>query len=531
MTKENQNVNKKLWDESKRTKDMLKFFSTDALKGENKPKPPPKAYTTPQLVGLILGPLLFILILLFFKADGLSQNGVYVLAATLWIAVWWITEAIPIPVTSLMPLFLFPLGGIMDSATVSSAYGDDIVFLFLGGFIIAIAMERWNLHTRIALVIIKNIGTSTGKILLGFMVATGALSMFVSNTAAVMIMIPIGMAIIKEANELTTDEKNKNHLTKFEKSLVLGIGYAGTIGGLGTLIGTPPLIILKGQYEKLFGEEIGFGQWMIMGVPTVIILLAITWAYLNYVKFKHDMKELPGGKEIITKELNALGKTTYEEKVVFTLFCLAAFLWVSREFLLSQLPFTELVKDGTISMFIAVILFLIPAKRKFSRILDWSIAKDLPWGILLLFGGGLAVASAITESGLDKWMGKQISGLEGINIIVTISIVALFVLFLTEITSNTATATMILPILATIAVGINVHPLALMIPAAMAANCAFMLPVGTPPNAIVFGTEKVTIREMASAGFWLNLISCVVIVLFVWLLAPTLFGIELVASK
>lgn len=270
---------------------------------------------------------------------------------------------------------------------------------------------------------------------------------------------------------------------------------------------------------------------MVMGVPSVIILLAITWAYLNFMKFKHDMKELPGGKEIITKELKALGKTTYEEKVVFTLFCLAAFLWVSREFLLTQLPFTELVKDGTISMFITVILFLIPAKRKFARILDWSIAKDLPWGILLLFGGGLAVASAITESGLDKWMGKQISGLDGVNVILIIFIVTMFVLFLTEITSNTATATMILPILATIAVGIHVHPLALMIPAAMAANCAFMLPVGTPPNAIVFGTEKVTIREMATAGFWLNLISCVIIVAFVWFLVPWLFGIDLIATK
>jgi sodium-dependent dicarboxylate transporter 2/3/5 len=227
---------------------------------------------------------------------------------------------------------------------VSSAYGDDIVFLFLGGFIIAIAMERWNLHTRIALVIIKSIGTSTGRILLGFMIATGALSMFVSNTAAVMIMIPIGLAIIKEAHELTTDDSKEHHLSQFEKSLVLGIGYAGTIGGLGTLIGTPPLIILKGQYEKIFGEEISFAQWMVMGVPVVIILLAITWAYLNFVKFKHDMKELPGGKEIITKELKALGKTTYEEKIVLTLFCLAAFLWVSREFLLSQLHLQSLLK-------------------------------------------------------------------------------------------------------------------------------------------------------------------------------------------
>lgn len=531
MKEKGNKLTDKLWKESGRTKEMLKFFSADALKGQKEPEPKLKAYNTAQLVGLILGPLLFLIVLLFVSPPGLSQKRGLCYGCNTLDCSLVDYRSYPYSGNEFNAFIPISFRGVMDSETVSSAYGDDIVFLFLGGFIIAIAMERWNLHTRIALVIIKSIGTSTGRILLGFMIATGALSMFVSNTAAVMIMIPIGLAIIKEAHELTTDDSKEHHLSQFEKSLVLGIGYAGTIGGLGTLIGTPPLIILKGQYEKIFGEEISFAQWMVMGVPVVIILLAITWAYLNFVKFKHDMKELPGGKEIITKELKALGKTTYEEKIVLTLFCLAAFLWVSREFLLSQFTFTELVKDGTISMFVAVLLFLVPAKRKFARILDWSIAKDLPWGILLLFGGGLAVASAITESGLDKWMGKQISSLEGINIILIIFIVTLFVLFLTEITSNTATATMILPILATIAVGIHIHPLALMIPAAMAANCAFMLPVGTPPNAIVFGTDKVSIREMATTGFWLNLFSCVVIVIFVWFMVPWLFGIDLMSTK
>ena len=223
----------------------------------------------------------------------------FVLAITLWIAVWWITEAIPIAATSLLPLILLPMGHVLNPEEVSAQYGNDIIFLFLGGFILAIAMERWNLHTRVALTIINYLGTSTGKILLGFMIATGFLSMFVSNTAAVMIMIPIGMAIIKEARELKNSDISEHSLSKFEQSLVLAIGYAGTIGGLGTLIGTPPLIILKGQYQSAFGEEISFAKWMIIGVPTVIILLAIVWAYIRFVAFKHEMKTLPGGHNVI----------------------------------------------------------------------------------------------------------------------------------------------------------------------------------------------------------------------------------------
>lgn len=289
-----------------------------------------------QLIGLILGPLLFLLTLLFFHPQDLPWKGVYVLAITLWIATWWITEAIPIAATSLLPIVLLPLGHILTPEQVSSEYGNDIIFLFLGGFILAIAMERWNLHTRVALTIINLIGASTSKILLGFMVATGFLSMFVSNTAAVMIMIPIGLAIIKEAHDLQEANTNQTSIQKFEKSLVLAIGYAGTIGGLGTLIGTPPLIILKGQYMQHFGHEISFAKWMIVGIPTVIVLLGITWLYLRYVAFRHDLKYLPGGQTLIKQKLDELGKMKYEEKVVQTIFVLASLLWITREFLLKN---------------------------------------------------------------------------------------------------------------------------------------------------------------------------------------------------
>ncbi|HCA7114104.1 TPA: SLC13 family permease [Staphylococcus pseudintermedius] len=497
---------------------LLTFFT-------DKKKDP--SYTLAQSIGLVLGPLLFALILLFVRPDDLAFKGVYVLAITAWIAIWWITEAIPIPATSLLPLVLLPLGHVMNSATVSAQYGNDIIYLFLGGFILAIAMERWDLHTRIALTIISSIGTSTGRILLGFMVATGGLSMFVSNTAAVMIMIPIGLAIIKEANALKTEANSDESIQKFERSLVLGIGYAGTIGGLGTLIGTPPLIILKGQYATNFGGELSFAKWMIVGVPTVILLLFLAWLYFKFIAFRHDMKTLPGGQKVIKDKLDALGKIKYEEKVVFLVFLLASFLWISREFLLSKWAFTELVADGTIAMFVSILLFLIPAKHQHQRMLDWSVAKELPWGVLILFGGGLALAKGIQQSGLAAWLGEQLTLLKGVSPLIIVVVITVFILFLTEITSNTATATMILPILATLSVAIDVHPLLLMAPAAMAANCAYMLPVGTPPNAIVFGTGKIQIKEMAVKGFIMNLISIVVIIVVVYFIMPLVLGIDI----
>lgn len=279
--------------------------------------------------------------------------------------------------------------------------------------------------------------------------------------------------------------------------------------------------------KELFGFEIGFGQWMLVGVPSVIILLLITWLYLHNFAFKSDMTELPGGKEVIERELNKLGKTTREEKIILVIFILAATLWIVRGFFFANIPALKLIQDGTIAMFISILLFMIPTKRKSGRLLDWSVAKEITWGVLLLFGGGLALANAITTSKLDAWLSDQLILLKGMPVILIITVTALFVLFLTEITSNTATATMILPILAALALAINVHPLALMIPAAMGANCAFMLPVGTPPNAIVFGTGKISIREMATTGFWLNIIACVIIVIAVYLIVPYVFGIDI----
>ena len=520
-----------LWSESKKTKSLLKFFSAKDLKNASTGGLPPeepgvKSYTRVQLIGLFLGPIFFILTLLFLQSESLDSKGIFVVAAALWIATWWVTEAIPIPATSLLPLVLFPMGGIMGNQDTASFYGDDIVFLFLGGFLLAVAMEKWNLHTRIALSIIKAIGTTTATILLGFMISTALLSMFVSNTAAVMIMIPIGLAIIKEAHALSTPQV-QNDVKLFEKALVLSIGYAGTIGGLGTLIGTPPLIILAGQMKQIFDVELNFAQWMLIGVPVVIVMLGLAWAYMNFFQFKHGMKQLPGGRKIIVDELEKLGKITREEKWVLAVFILAASLWILRGFFFDRFEFTELLGDGSIAMFAAVLLFIIPSKKQNGRVLDWGVAKDLPWGVLLLFGGGLALAGSIVETGVDLWIGEMLSGVGGVPLILMITIVAVLILFLTEFTSNTATATMILPVLAGLAIALDVHPLALMIPAAMAANCAFMLPVGTPPNAIVFGTGKVSIGEMMKAGFGLNVIAALIIIVVVYLWVPVVYGIDL----
>jgi sodium-dependent dicarboxylate transporter 2/3/5 len=490
------------------------------------PVGPGPGYTPARVTGLVLGPLLFVVTLLFFEPAGLSPEGRAVLAATLWIATWWITEAIPIPATSLLPIVLFPLTGAMEGDAVFSAYGNDIIFLFLGGFSLAIAMEKWNLHQRIALAIVAVIGTSPRRLVLGFMVAAGFLSMWVSNTAATMMMIPVGLAVVYQAARSLRGGEFADDLPKFEKSIIFGIGYAATIGGLGTLIGTPPLAILSATVGELFGESIGFAQWMMFGVPIAVVFLALAWLYLTGVKFRVRFKHLPGGAEIIREERRSLGGMSAEEKAVLAVFLGVAFMWVTRSFLWEGvLPG---ISDGLIAVAGTVVLFTLPSRdRQERRILRWEDAKKVPWGILLLFGGGLAVAAGFVDTGLSAWIGEQLRVLDGVNIVLTIIVATALVLFLTEITSNSATATMILPVIAAFAVSLNVHPYALMVPCAMVANCAFMLPVGTPPNAIMFGTGRITIMDMVRTGFWLNMMALVLVVAGALFALPLMWGIDL----
>lgn len=489
----------------------------------------PRSYTTAQMIGLFLGPLLFILTLLFFQPEGLSTEARGVLASTIWIATWWITEAIPIPATSLLPLVLFPLTNSLDMKVTASSYGDETIFLFMGGFIIALAMEKWNLHRRIAISIISMVGTNMDRIVLGFMIATGFLSMWISNTATAMMMIPIGLAIINQvADGLKNDPSIDTSPQRFAfgKALMLGIAYSASLGGIATLIGTPPNTLLAGAINKMYGIELSFAGWMLFGVPFAWIFIFVTWIYLVKIAFPSKLKTMPGGRAVIDKQKKDLGEASFEEKLVFIVFALAAFSWITRTFLLSK--FVDGLTDGMIAVIFALVLFALPsANRKGERLMDWQTAVKLPWGILLLFGGGLAIASGFVGTGLSEWIGTQLMGLEGVSVIVLIFLVAALVLGLTEITSNTATASMMFPIMASLAVALGVHPYALMIAAGVAASCAFMLPVATPPNAAVFGSGYIKIKDMMKAGFALNVFGVVFITLAIYFLLPIMWDIDL----
>ncbi len=530
-----------MWKQHYTIKNMLLFAVTGkersienekTLNNEHKEVGPensnsPKYYTKQQLIGLVLGPLLFIMTMLFFSPEGMSSEAQAVLASTLWIATWWITEAIPIPATSLLPIVLFPLTGALGSKVTTAAYGDDVIFLFMGAFVLALAIERWELHRRIALTIISAIGTSSNRIILGFMAATGFLSMWISNTAAAMMMVPIALAIINQVRESLKDtqiDTSKENFS-FGKALMLGIAYSASIGGLGTLIGTPPNTIFVGIARELFGVNISFAHWMLFGTPIAAVFLLLVWFYLVKIAFKMPFKSIPGGKEMVRQEKKALGRMSFEEKAVLTVFVFTALAWITRSFILERfLPVT----DTSIAVVAAIVLFIIPSvSKKGEFLMDWDTAKQLPWGVLLLFGGGLAIAAGFSQTGLAQWIGEQLQAIAGVPLIVVILVVAALILLLTEITSNTATATMMFPIMAAFALAIDVHPFTLMITAGLAASCAFMLPVATPPNAVVFGTGYIRIGDMIKAGFWINVAAIFLITAAVYFWLPITLGIDI----
>ena len=472
-------------------------------------------------VGLILGPLLFALTLVFFHPEGLSKEANAILAATIWIAIWWISEAVHISVTSLLPIVLFPLTGGLDLKTTTAAFGHKYVFLYVGGFILAIAIEKWNLHKRIALTIIKFIGTDVTRIILGFMLATAFMSMWISNTATSVMMLPIGMAIIAQLKDNPSTIKDEN--TIFGKALMLGIAYAASIGGIATLIGTPPNTILAGVVSELYGIEITFQQWIKFGLPISLTLLSICWFYLTRFAFTFKQKSFPGGAEEIARQIKKLGKISYEEKLVLGVFVTTASLWIGRSHLQAFLPALD---DTIIAMASAILLFILPASKGKGQIITWPEAVKMPWGILLLFGGGMALAAGFQSSGLAQWIGIQLVSLKGLSVVILLFILITSVNFLTEITSNMATTAMLLPILAPMAMALNIHPYMLMVAATVAASCAFMLPVATPPNAVVFGSGYLRIPDMVKTGIWLNLISIFLILAMVYFYLAWVWGFD-----
>ena len=472
-------------------------------------------------IGLIAGPTLFLFILFFVQPEGLSKEANAVMASTVWIAVWWITEALPIAVTALLPIILFPLTGALDLAATTASFGHKYIFLYIGGFIIAIAIEKWDLHKRIALNTINLIGTNVSSMILGFMIATAFLSMWISNTATSVMMLPIGMAIISQLNDNPATEPDEQRV--FGKALMLAIAYSASIGGIATLIGTPPNLVLAGVLEETYGVEITFAQWIGFGLPISLLLLFICWQYLTRFVFKLHKKTFPGGREEIKRQLDRLGPISFEEIMVLTVFAFTAVAWISRSFILNR--FIPAIDDTIIGMTSAVLLFVLPASRKRGgTLLDWESAVTLPWGIILLFGGGLAIASGFESSGLAQWIGQQMALLQGAQLVLILLVLIASVNFLTEITSNLATTAMILPVLAAMAVTIDVHPYILMVGATVAASCAFMLPVATPPNAVVFGSGQLSIPDMIRAGIGLNLVSILLLTLFTYFVLPELWS-------
>ncbi len=474
--------------------------------------------TVPK-IGLIAGPVAFLIVLCFFHPVGLSKPANGVLASTLWIAIWWITEAIPIAVTALLPIVLFPLTGGLALSATTAQYGHRFIFLYMGGFMIAIAIEKWGLHKRIALHVIHLIGSNITRIILGFMMATAFMSMWISNTATSVMMLPIGMAIITQLKDNPATVADENLI--FGKALMLAIAYSASIGGMATLVGTPPNLVLAGVLQETYNVEISFSRWMMFAFPISCVLLFICWKYLTTIAFRFKEKSFPGGKAEIRRLLKELGVMSNQEKIVLAVFVVTALMWITRSLLQQWIPALD---DTVIAMTGGILLFLIPSGKTGEQIISWNEAVKMPWGIILLFGGGMALAHGFGESGLAVWIGSQMSLLQGFSIMMLLLILIASVNFLTEITSNLATTAMLLPILAPIALSIDVHPFLLMVSATVAASCAFMLPVATPPNAVVFGSGYLRIPDMVRTGIWMNLISILLLTLIAYFVLPYLWG-------
>ncbi len=471
-------------------------------------------------IGLFLGPLAFFLVKFFYNPEGLSNEGLSILASTLWVAIWWITEAVPIYVTALIPIILFPLSGGLELKQTTAAYGHKFVFLFVGGFILAIAIEKWKLHKRIALNIIGLVGTKKSNIILGFMIATAFLSMWISNTATAVMILPVGLAIISQLKDNPKTIENENLV--FGKTLMLAIAYSASIGGMATLIGTPPNLVLAGVIKTSYNIEINFLQWMSFGLPISIFLLFICWKYLTSVAYKFDNQNFDSGMNEINDQLKSLGKISYEEKSVMIIFIATALAWITQSFVIKK--YIPEIDDTIIAIIAAVTLFILPNKKGDKKLLAWEDAVKLPWGILLLFGGGMALAKGFDSSGLAIWIGSQMSFFDAIPLLALLLFLVAMVNFLTEITSNLATTAMLLPVLVALAETIGVNPYYLLVGATVAASCAFMLPVATPPNAVVFGSKILKIDDMIKKGFWMNLISIFILTAAVYWILPIIWG-------
>jgi sodium-dependent dicarboxylate transporter 2/3/5 len=494
-----------------------------------------------RVITFASGPTAALIIMLLPLPD-LAGPARGALAVTLWMAVWWVTEAVPISVTALLPLALFPLGGILSARATSATYGNEAIYLFLGGMLLAQAMERSRLHRRIALTVIHLTGKSGRSLVLGFMIATAGVSMWVSNTASTVMVLPVALATLKtlipDGGE--NSERAAAQRSRFAKALFLGIAYSASIGGMGTLVGSPPNLIFAGMVDQLFpgAPPISFFDWMKIGTPIAVIFIPLVWVVLTRVVWRWDETVLDLDRTHIDAEIKALGPLRRAEAMTLSICATTALLWIFRADLrlgVFTIPgwgriFGDpgYIRDSTVAIAAAIALFLLPVnlkRREFLLAGDWY--KHIPWNVLILLGGGFALAAGFQESGLSEWLGGHLGGLRGIPILAMIFVLCLGVTHFTEVASNTATATVLVPVLAASAVAIGIHPYTLMLPAALAASCAFMLPAATAPNAIVFSSGHLRVRDMMKSGVIVNMIGAILITLLTYTLITLVFGVEL----
>lgn len=487
-------------------------------------------------VGLLLGPTLFCLMVLFVDLNPQNSKTTVMAGIALLMATWWLTEAIPLFATALIPLILYPVLGIERGANIAPIYFNSTIVLFIGGFIIALVMQKWDLHRRIALTIIANVGGGPSRIVLGFMLASAFLSMWISNTATATMMLPIGLSVILELEK----QFDRTETRGFSTGVMLGIGYSCSIGGISTLVGTPPNLAFARISQISFPESpvVSFGEWLTMALPASSVLLVIAWILITKVFFKVP-EHITVDESVIHNQKSQLGPISYEEKAVLTVFSLTVLLWIFRAPInlgfatipgwSGLLPFPELIDDGTIAITMATLFFLIPRRSSDGTtefLADGQLIPKLPWNIVLLYGGGFALAHGFVVSGLASLLGSKLTMFAGLTPLLLIALICFSMTFLTEVTSNTATTEMILPILAAVAVATGLHPFMLMIPATISASCAFMMPVATPPNAIIFGSNRVLIFDMAKIGVWLNLVGIIIVAMTFYFIGQAIFNID-----
>lgn len=488
---------------------------------------------TRQTAGLVGGAAACAVLLWLPAPAGMAPAAQRAAAVTVLMAVWWVTEAVPIAATALVPVALFPLLGVLDAKTTAASYGHNYVLMFFAGFFIARAFEVNDVHRRIALTLIHRIGTSRPRIVLSFMIATACLSMWIANVAVTLLMLPIGLAVV--ARDEAEGDGNGRGGGGFGLALMLAIAYASSIGGTGSLVGTPPNMVFVGMAKTLFPQapDFSFVDWLEIGVPFVVIMIPLAWLYLTWTNGVTG--RFAGSDELIAGQLRALGPMRPAERRVLAVFVLTGLGWIFRNDLdiggfvvpgwSGALGVSALVHDATVGIAAALALFIIPSGQDGKRLLDWEQAQTVPWGVAIVVGGGYAIASGFANTGLGAWLGQELAFIGALPLPAIVLLVILFMTFVTEINSNTATATIFLPVLATMATAGHIHPYLLMVPATFAASCAFMLPAGTGPNAVIFGSGRVTIPQMCRAGLWMNLISTVVLALVMILFAMPLLGI------